>query len=85
MHQGKYRGAWKKAYFVLKQPYLFQYEKEDVRHCRARAATRIRLERLVSARASITQRVERVLCSRTCVCQRSTCMQALGLRALSAV
>jgi hypothetical protein len=25
MHQGKFRGAWKKAYFVLKGSYLFQY------------------------------------------------------------
>lgn len=29
MHQGKFRGAWKKAYFVLKAPYLFQYAKAD--------------------------------------------------------
>ena len=28
MHQGKFRGAWKKAYFVLKGPYLFQYANE---------------------------------------------------------
>ena len=25
LHQGKYRGAWKRAWFVLKPPYLFQY------------------------------------------------------------
>ena len=31
MHQGKYRGAWKKAYFVLKAPFLFQYQKDTVR------------------------------------------------------
>lgn len=28
MHQGKYRGAWKTAYFVFKDGYLFQYEKD---------------------------------------------------------
>jgi len=31
MHQGKYRGAWKKAYFVLKAPYLFQYASEKAK------------------------------------------------------
>ena len=25
MHQGKFRGAWKKGWFVLKPPFLFQY------------------------------------------------------------
>jgi hypothetical protein len=29
MHQGKFRGAWKKAYFVIKAPYLFQYAKAE--------------------------------------------------------
>ena len=25
MHQGKFRGAWKKGWFVLKPPFLFYY------------------------------------------------------------
>lgn len=36
MHQGKYRGAWKTAYFVFKDGYLFQYEKDTVRACARR-------------------------------------------------
>ena len=28
MHQGKFRGAWKKAWFVLKPPHLYQYASE---------------------------------------------------------
>ena len=35
MHQGKFKGLWKKAYFVLKDCWLFQYEKETVRRARA--------------------------------------------------
>jgi len=31
MHQGKYRGSWKKAYFLLKGSHLFQYESEKAK------------------------------------------------------
>ena len=32
MHQGKFAGAWKKGYFVLKDSYLFQYKKASDSH-----------------------------------------------------
>lgn len=44
MHQGKYVGAWKKAYFILKGSTLFQYESNKVRCrvlCRAVAAMKL--------------------------------------------